>query len=72
MQPSGRRGFLSGRAHTLGKNCNSNTTVRTSVSLVQTRVQQIWKLRIQLQPSGHLPIMVRTRAHLIWKLRDED
>jgi hypothetical protein len=43
-----------------------------SVSLVQTRVQQIWKLRIQLKPFGHLPIMVRTRAKLIWKLRVED
>jgi len=29
--------------------------------MVRTRVQQIWKLRIQLQPSGRLPIMV-------WKL----
>jgi hypothetical protein len=34
-----------------------------SVSLVWTRVQQIWKLRIQLQPFGRLPIMVRTRAN---------
>jgi hypothetical protein len=36
--------------------------------MVRTRVQQIWKLRIQLQPSGRLPIMVRTRAKKIWKL----
>jgi hypothetical protein len=42
---------------------NSNSPVWTSVSMVQTRVQQIWKLRIQLQPSGHLPLMVRTRAY---------
>jgi hypothetical protein len=51
MQPSEQRGFPSGRTHTQGKNHNSNTTVRTSVGLVRTRVQQIWKLRIQLQPS---------------------
>jgi hypothetical protein len=31
MQPSGRRGFLSGRAHTQGKNRNSNTTVQMPV-----------------------------------------
>jgi hypothetical protein len=49
-----------------------NTTVRTSVSLVRMSVQQIWKLRIQLQLSGNLPIMVRTRAKQIWKLRVED
>jgi hypothetical protein len=35
---------------------------RRSVSMVRTRVQQIWKLRIRLQPSGRLPFMVRTRA----------
>jgi len=40
--------------------------------MVRTRVQQIWKLRIQLQPSGRLPIMVWTRAQQIWKLRVED
>jgi hypothetical protein len=31
-------------------------------ALVRTRVQQLRKLRIRLQPSGRLPIMVRTRA----------
>jgi hypothetical protein len=33
LQPSGRRGFPSGRTHTLGKNGNSNITVRTTASL---------------------------------------
>jgi hypothetical protein len=33
LQPSRRRGFPSGRAHIEGKNRNSNTTVRTSVSI---------------------------------------
>jgi hypothetical protein len=32
-QPSGRCSIPSGRASPLGKNCNSNITVRTSVSL---------------------------------------
>jgi hypothetical protein len=72
MQPSGQHGFPSERAHSSGKNRNSNTTVRTSVSMVRTRVQQIWKLRIQLQPSRRLPIIVRVRAKQIWKLRVED
>jgi hypothetical protein len=40
--------------------------------MVQTRVHLIRKLRIQLQLSGRLPIMVRTLAHLIWKLLVED
>jgi hypothetical protein len=43
-----------------------------SVSMVWTRVQQVWKLRIQLQPSGRLPIVVWTRTKQIWKLRVED
>jgi hypothetical protein len=30
------------------------------------------RIAIQIQPSGHLPIMVRTRATQIWKLRVED
>jgi hypothetical protein len=38
-------------------------------ALVRTRVQQLRKLPIRLQPSGRLPIMVRTRA--LWKLRVE-
>jgi hypothetical protein len=33
FQPSGQRGFPSERAHTEGKNHNSNITVRTTVSL---------------------------------------
>jgi hypothetical protein len=40
--------------------------------MVRTSVQQIWKLRIQLQPSGRLPIMVRTHAKQIWKFHVED
>jgi hypothetical protein len=31
-------------------------------ALVRTRVLLIWKLPIQLQPSGRLPLMVRTHA----------
>jgi hypothetical protein len=40
--------------------------------MVWTIKQQIWKLHIQFQPSGRLPIMVRSRAKQIWKLRVED
>jgi hypothetical protein len=42
------------------------------VSMVWMRVQYVWKLRIQLHPSGCLPIMVWTRTKQIWKLRVED
>jgi hypothetical protein len=42
------------------------------ISLVWTYVHLIRKLRIQLQLSGRLPIMVQTCARLIWKLRVED
>jgi hypothetical protein len=52
LQPSGRRGFPSRRAHPLGKYRNSNPDVRTPVSMVWTRVYQIWKLRASDQPSG--------------------
>jgi hypothetical protein len=34
-------------------------------SMVRTRVQHIWKLRIQLQPFERLPLMVQTRAYQI-------
>jgi hypothetical protein len=48
-----------------------NIIVRTTVSLVRTRVHQLRKLPIRLQSFGRLPIMVRTRAQQIWKLRFE-
>jgi hypothetical protein len=41
-------------------------------ALVWTRVHQIRKLPIQLQPSELLPIMGRTLAHQIWELCVED
>jgi hypothetical protein len=56
LQPSERCGIPSGRQS----------------ALVQTCVQQIRKLLIQLQPSGCLLLMVRTRAYQIWKLRVKD
>jgi hypothetical protein len=52
LQPSGRRGFPSGRAHPKGKYHNSNQDIRALVSLVQTRVHQIWKLSASNQSSG--------------------
>jgi hypothetical protein len=51
LQPSGRRGFPSGRAHPKGKYRIQNPDVRTPVSMVWMRMHQIWKLCASNQPS---------------------
>jgi len=64
MQPFGQRGSRPDALIHKARITNSNTTVRTSVNMVRTRVQQIWKLRVEDQPSGRSSPMVWTREAL--------
>jgi hypothetical protein len=62
IQPSGRCGIPSGRASLKVRIAIQISPSGRQSALVWTRVQQLRKLPIRLQPSGRLPIMVRTCA----------